>query len=236
MAGKVYIIGAGPGDPELITVKGMRALEMSDVILYDALVSKSLVEMFEQQGKAAIHVGKRCGWHGVRQDEINRLMLRYAREGKTVARLKGGDPLIFGRCGDEIEFLRKHGIPFEIIPGVSAVNGVPAAISLPLTDRELSSSLTVLSGREDLSVETILGGTFVVMMGRDRMDAVAERLIEVGVKPETPAVAIENGTTGEQRVVRASLKDVGKKIADEGMSGPVLVVIGEVVRKYLPEL
>lgn len=235
MIGKVYIIGAGPGDPELITVKGMKALERSDVILYDALVSKNLIEMLDKQDKEMVYVGKRGGWHGMRQEEINMLMLRYAKAGMVVARLKGGDPLIFGRCGEEIEFLRKHDIPFEVIPGVSAVNGVPAVIPMPLTDRELSSSLTVLSGREDLGLETIVRGTFVVMMGRERMDAIAERLVRIGVDPETPAVAVENGTTEGQRVVSGTLMSIGEKIVNAGMTGPVLVVIGNVVGKYLPE-
>ncbi len=234
MVGKVYIIGAGPGDPELITVKGMKALESSDVILHDALVSRTLIESLEELGKEIVNVGKR-GKHGARQDEINELMLSHARAGKVVARLKGGDPLIFGRCGEEIEFLREHGIPFEIIPGVSSVNGVPAAISLPLTDKYLSSSLTVISGREDLSIGTILGGTFVVMMGRDRMGAVAERLVEIGVDPGTPAVAVENGTAGNQRHVSGTLSDIGGKIVECGMKGPVLVIVGDVVRKYLRE-
>ncbi|NOY11834.1 MAG: uroporphyrinogen-III C-methyltransferase [Archaeoglobi archaeon] len=233
MVGKVYIIGAGPGDPELITVKGMRALESSDVILHDALVSRALIERFEKLGKEIINVGKR-GRHGVRQDEINELMLLHAKAGKVVARLKGGDPLIFGRCGDEIEFLRRHGIPFEIIPGVSSVNGVPAYISLPLTDRALSSSLTVISGREDLSLSTILGGTIVVMMGRDRMSIVAERLVKIGIDPETPAVAVENGTMSNQRAVAGTLRNIGEKIAEAEMSGPVLVIIGRVAGRFHP--
>lgn len=235
MVGKVYIIGAGPGDPELITVKGMKALERSDVVLHDALVSETLIEMLEDLGKEIINVGKR-GRHGVRQDAINELMLLHAKAGKIVARLKGGDPLIFGRCGDEVEFLREHGIPFEIIPGVSSVNGVPAGISLPLTDKRLSSSLTVISGREDLNLGTILRGTFVVMMGRDRMGVVAERLVEMGVDPQTPAVAVENGTTGDQMYVSGTLSNIGEKIVGFGMNGPVLVIIGDVVRKYLHEL
>ncbi|AIY90828.1 uroporphyrinogen-III C-methyltransferase [Geoglobus acetivorans] len=227
MRGFVYIVGAGPGDPELITLRGLKALEKADVILYDALIDEGIFELVDCENKELVYAGKRKGdGNGEkRQKEINEMMKKYALEGKTVARLKGGDPGIFGRLADEILFLKANRIPFEIIPGVSSLNGVPVLAGIPLTARGISS-LTVLSGREDFGIEAILGGTFVVMMGRDSIQSVAERMIEIGISPDKPAVAIENGTLDTQRIVKGRLKNIGEKMRD--FKGPVLFIVGDV--------
>ncbi len=195
--------------------------------MHDALVDRRLFEMINTEGKEIIFVGKRRGDGdgGERQKEINSLMLKFSLQGKNVARLKGGDPGIFGRLADEIRFLKENGIPYEVIPGVSSFNGVSSYAGIPLTKKGIAS-LTLLSGTEDLNINSILNGTFVVMMARETVESVAERLIEMGVSPDKPAVAIENGTLENQRIVSGTLKDIHERIGD--FSGPTLFIIGDV--------
>ncbi len=237
--GKVYLIGAGPGDPELLTLKALKSLKNSDVILYDALIDERLLNELRKLGKKLIYVGKRS-WHDgkKRQEFINSLMKELTDKGLIVARLKGGDPLLFGRGCIEIEFLRKEGIPYEVIPGISSVNGVPSYCGLPLTHPELSSSILVVSGRADVVrwCKAPLEGTIVVLMGRDTIDEIAKELIKLGRDEKTPVAAIENGTLPNQRVIVGELSNIGKKVRDAKVRGPLLIVIGEVVEKFCKEV
>jgi len=231
--GKVYIVGAGPGDPDLLTIKALKAIEEADVILYDKLVGDEIISMLRKTNKTLVFAGKRCGENGsVRQNEINMLMKKYAEEGKIVVRLKGGDPFVFGRGGIEAEFLAKEGIPFEVIPGVSSINSVPAYAGIPLTHPTLSSSVLVVTGRDDIEAwkRTPLNGTIVILMGRDTIGDVCEKLIEAGRDPSTPVAVIENGTTKQQRVLIADLSSIAEVVEREKVSGPALIVVGEVVR------
>ena len=229
--GIVYIVGAGPGDPELLTVKAMRLLKEADVILYDKLVGEEIAEFIKGLNKKAIYVGKNSGEKGMkRQEEINELMKKFALEGKTVVRLKGGDPFVFGRGGIEAEFLAKNGIPFEIVPGVSSVNSVPAYAGIPLTHPGFSSSILVVAGRDDVGEwkEAPIRGTIVILMGRETLKTICENLIKAGRSPETPVAVVENGTTPEQKVVVGNLKNIAEKARD--VKGPAIIVVGEVVR------
>jgi len=233
--GKVYLIGAGPGDPELLTLKALKSLKNSDVILYDALIDCKLIEELKKLGKKMIYVGKRSWDDGKkRQEYINYLLKELTDKGLTVARLKGGDPLIFGRGCIEIEFLEKEKIPYEVIPGVSSINGVPSYCAIPLTHPELSSSVLVVSGRADVVkwCKAPLEGTIVVLMGRDTIGEISRELIKLGRDRRTPVVAIENGTLPNQRIIVGTLSDIGEKVKRANVKGPLLIVIGEVVEKF----
>ncbi len=229
MRGKVYIVGAGPGDYELLTLKALRAIREADVVLYDRLVGRGIVEMIREMGKTAIYVGKEKGEKGeFRQREINRLMKEYADEGKIVVRLKGGDPLIFGRLADEVEFLTKNGIPFEVIPGVSSVNGVPACANIPLTHPEFGLAVVVLTGRDAGKICDIMKlSTFVVLMGGSSAREVALGMIRSGIDPETGVAIIQRGTMEDQRIEFSTLGDVAK--SNVNYESPALMVVGRVV-------
>ena len=229
--GKVYIVGAGPGDPELLTVKAMRLMKEADVILYDKLVGEKITELIKKLGKTAIYVGKNSGEKGMRrQEEINEMMKSFALSGKTVVRLKGGDPFVFGRGGIEAEFLTKEGIPFEVVPGVSSINSVPASAGIPLTHPGFSSTILVVAGRDDVEEwkNAPLKGTIVILMGRDTLEEICANLIKAGRDPETPVAVVENGTTAKQRVVTGNLRDIAGKAKD--VTGPATIVVGEVVK------
>ncbi len=229
--GKVYIVGAGPGDPELLTIKAMRLMEEADVILYDKLVGEKIVELIKKLRKTAIYVGKNSGEKGMkRQEEINEMMKSFALSGKTVVRLKGGDPFVFGRGGIEAEFLTKEGIPFEVVPGVSSINSVPASAGIPLTHPGFSSSVLVVAGRDDVEEwkNAPLKGTIVILMGRDTLEEICANLIKAGRNPETPVAVVENGTTANQRVVTGNLKNIAKRARD--VTGPAVIVVGDVVK------
>ncbi len=233
MVGKVYIVGAGPGDPELLTIKALKAIEEADVILYDRLVGDEIVDMLKKMGKELVYVGKNCGEKGAdRQKEINELLKRLVEEGKVVVRLKGGDPFVFGRGGVEAEYLAEHGIPFEVIPGVSSINSVPACAGIPLTHPKLSSSILVVTGRDGVErwCESILNGTIVILMGRNNIKEICNNLIRAGRSPDTPIAVIENGTLKNQRVFFGTLKNIADIIEKEDVRGPTLIVVGEVVK------
>ena len=235
--GKVYLIGAGPGDPELMTVKGMKILGKADVVLYDALVNEDLLS-FAPDSSEKIFVGKRAGLHCRQQEEINDLLILKVDEGKCVVRLKGGDPFIFGRGGEELEALRKAGIEIEVVPGITAGIGVPTSLGLPLTHRQDSSSIVFLTGHEDpakskeridwQSVSHI--DTIVIYMGVKRLHSIVESLLQYGVSPSKPIAIIFGGTLPEETVITGTLQDIEEQFRDHSIISPGLIVVGSVVR------
>ncbi|MFQ5533159.1 MAG: uroporphyrinogen-III C-methyltransferase, partial [Candidatus Methylomirabilales bacterium] len=233
--GKVYLVGAGPGDPELLTLKGKRCLEEADVIVYDYLANERLLSHAPPEAER-IYVGKRGGEHTLSQGEINRLLIERARAGKLVVRLKGGDPFIFGRGGEEAEALVEAGLPFEVVPGVTAAIAVPSYAGIPLTHRDMASSVGFVTGQEDPTKETsgidwkaLSGmGTVVFLMGVSRLPEIVGQLMEQGRAAETPVAIIRWGTWPQQETVTGTLKDIVGKAT--GMRPPAIIVVGEVVR------
>jgi len=233
--GKVYLVGAGPGDPGLLTVRGLDLIRRADVAVYDRLVNPELLDELSPQARR-IFVGKAAGHHTLPQEEINELLISHARRGHCVVRLKGGDPFIFGRGGEEAEALAAAGIPFEIVPGVSSAIAVPAYAGIPLTHRKLSSSFAVVTGHEaskgrspvDWSRLATAVDTLVILMGLKNLPQIVSQLIQHGRPPETPAALIRYGTTAWQEVIVGTLSDIADKA--ESLGPPVLVVVGEVVR------
>jgi uroporphyrin-III C-methyltransferase len=235
--GKVYLIGAGPGDPELITVKGLRYLRMADVVLYDRLISVELLDEAPAEAEL-VFVGKGPQQHTMTQTEINTLMISYARNGRVVARLKGGDPFVFGRGGEEVLALAQAEIPFEVVPGISSAIAVPASAGIPVTHRDYASSVTIVTGhqaygREETQVNwkalAQLGGTLVVLMGVKSLGDFTRRLREAGLSPDLPAAVIQEGTTPRQCVVTGTLADIAERALAAGLSSPATTVIGDVV-------
>ena len=210
--GKVYIIGAGPGDPGLITLKAVECLRLADVVIYDNLVNEELLK-YAQPGARFIYAGKKGGDHTLSQDKINALLAREALDGNTVARLKGGDPFIFGRGGEEIEVLAASGVPFEVIPGVTSAIAVPAYAGIPLTHRGLTSTVAFITGHEDptkdksdIDWQALVGiGTLVFLMGVKNLGQITEALISRGRLPDTPAALIRRGTTPQQEILVGTL-------------------------------
>jgi uroporphyrin-III C-methyltransferase len=230
MAGKVYLIGAGPGDPELMTLKAARALGHADVILVDDLVSRGCLAHARSDAKV-IEVGKRAGEVSTPQEYIHKLAIQLARTGKVVARLKGGDPFIFGRGGEELAAFVAAGVEVEIIPGVTAGISVPATLGIPVTHRDVARGVTFLTGHTsdgaglDWKALVASGTTLVVYMGLRNLPEILLSLREAGMDPKTPACIIENGTLAGQRQVVATLDS----LSGAGFSGPALIVIGRVV-------
>lgn len=233
MKGFVYLIGAGPGDPDLITRKGLRLIQQADVIIYDRLIPNELLGE-ARVGAELINAGKAPTKHRLSQEEINRVMVAKAQQGKKVVRLKGGDPFVFGRGSEEALECVQHGIPFEIVPGISSSYAVPAYAGIPLTHRELSASFTVISGHDPdaLAYEALakLGGTLVILMGVTSLTTMFERLIAAGLHPDTPAASIEWGTTNQQRVVEGTVSNLVARAQAVDLQSPATTVIGEVVR------
>lgn len=234
--GTVYLVGAGPGNPELITKKGHDLLQKCDAVVYDDLVAFELVASLPSH-IARYYAGKRAGCHSKVQNETNDLIIRLARQGLNVVRLKGGDPLIFGRGGEEAASLREAGVPFEIVPGVTAVSAVAAGAGIPLTDRRDSSWLLMATGHEAKSaslpvpwekIAKLRGGTIAVYMGVGTLPQIVEKLVNGGADPETPAAAISDGYTGAQRIVEAPLHDLPNRCHNAGLKSPAIVIIGDV--------
>ena len=237
MTGKVYLIGAGPGDPGLITVKGLRCLREADEVVYDRLVDRRLLSKARSDAKH-VFVGKGPGEGAMEQEEINRYLVARAQKGKLVARLKGGDPFVFGRGGEESQALALAGIPFEVVPGVTSAIAVPAYAGIPLTHREMASSFTVVSGSEDPSKdESALrwdvlarsGGTLVVLMGWGAIDNITETLIKEGMGSSTPVALVRWGTEPYQSTIIGTLGNIAQRGRDAGLTPPVIVIIGPVV-------
>ena len=236
--GLVYIVGAGPGDPELITVKGLACLRRADVVLYDRLVASELLAQAPQTAEL-IDVGKAPARHRRSQEEINALLIEKARAGLCVVRLKGGDPFVFGRGGEECQALAEAGLAYEVVPGVSSAVAVPAYAGIPVTHRDFASSFTVVTGHgsdtEAADTEAAevdwsglpASGTLVCLMGVKHLPEIARRLVALGRPATTPAAVIGWGTTGRQSVVEGVLADIAERAA--GVEPPATIVIGEVV-------
>jgi uroporphyrin-III C-methyltransferase len=218
----VYLVGAGPGDPGLITARGLELIRSCDVLVHDRLVCDELVE---EAPADTIRIGR----ERLDQDEINRLLVGYGRRGLNVVRLKGGDPFVFGRGGEEALALAAAGVPFEVVPGVSSLSAVPAAAGIPVTHRGLSSQVTVVNAQGTLDFEALTrtGGTLVLFMGLARLPEIADGLLEHGLDPQTPAAVISAGTTPDEEVVTATLETIADSAA--GLGSPALIVVGDVV-------
>jgi uroporphyrinogen III methyltransferase/synthase len=236
--GKVYLVGAGPGDPGLITVRGLSLLRRAEVLIYDRLVHPDLVA--EAPADAVrIYVGKESGRHCMSQERINRVLVTSAQQGALVVRLKGGDPFVFGRGGEEAQTLAEARIPFEIVPGVSSAVAVPAYAGIPLTHRKLASSFAVITGHEEAEKEesslpwaelATAVDTLVVLMGVRSLPQIARRLTDAGRSPQTPVALIRQGTTEEQYTIIGTLADIVAKAEAVKLAPPVVTVIGEVVK------
>lgn len=229
MTGKVYLIGAGCGDHDLITLRGLRLLEKCSCIIYDALIDERLLG-FAPESAELICVGKRSGHHSAKQEVINALIVEKALGGKTVARLKGGDPFVFGRGGEEILALKEHGIPYAVVPGISSSVAVGELAGIPVTHRRLSRSFHVITGHiadggENFAKYAQLGGTLVFLMGLSHIGRIAESLIAGGLSPETPAAVVSNGATSEQKAVRSTLANIVSDSAD--CEAPAVIIVGE---------
>jgi|KBSSwiStaDraftv2_1062776.scaffolds.fasta_scaffold181989_5 uroporphyrin-III C-methyltransferase len=234
----VYLVGAGPGDPELITVRGLNAVRQATVIIYDRLVHPSLVAEAPPQAQR-IYVGKESGIHYVPQGQINQLLVNYATQGERVVRLKGGDPFVFGRGGEEAEALAAARLPFEIIPGVSSAVAVPAYAGIPLTHRKVASSFAVVTGHEEGGKEhtaidwrrlATAVDTLVILMGTKGLVRIAAQLIQHGRAPETPVALIRWGTTNEQVTFVGTLANITDTAAAVALEPPIVTVVGDVVR------
>jgi uroporphyrin-III C-methyltransferase len=232
----VHLVGAGPGDPDLLTVKALRLLQNADVVVYDRLVSDAILDLIPP-GVSRIAVGKAPGRHSLPQDRINELLVSLSRAGRTVVRLKGGDPYIFGRGGEEAQHLAQHRIAFDMVPGITAASACSAYAGIPLTYRGLSSGVRFVTGhcRADRPLDLDWRGladadtTLVVYMGLANIDQVRSKLIDAGLNPTTPAAAVENGTTGRQRRCLTTLDRLPDEVQKAGFQSPVMVVIGRVV-------
>ncbi|WP_025702809.1 uroporphyrinogen-III C-methyltransferase, partial [Paenibacillus forsythiae] len=239
MAGKVYLVGAGPGDAKLITIKGMECIKKADVLVYDRLASPRLLKWMPSGGEK-IYVGKLPDRHTMKQEEINQLLVDLALQGKTVVRLKGGDPTIFGRVGEEAELLRKNRISYEIVPGITSAISVPAYAGIPVTHRDYASSLSIITGHEspdklDRSIHwdkvTNATGTLVFLMGVGKIGYISGNLIKHGRSPETPVALVRWGTRAEQETLIGTLADIEEKVKAADFQPPAVIVVGEVVKQ-----
>ncbi len=234
--GEVYLVGAGPGDPELLTLRALKLMQCADIALYDNLISPEVLDLLPPTAER-IYVGKRRANHTMRQEEINALLVHHARAGKRVLRLKGGDPFIFGRGGEEIDTLSENAIPFEVVPGITAALGVAAYAGIPLTHRDCAQSCVFVTGNlkdgtMDLDWPALARPrqTIVVYMGLTGLPLLCAQLVVHGMKPATPAAVIQQGTSETQRVVAGTLETLPDLASDADLRGPTLIIIGDVVR------
>ena len=237
MTGKVYLVGAGPGDPKLITLRAVELIKKADVVLYDRLVSKKILSMIPKRTKS-IYVGRAVGDDTTHQNTTNELMVKYAKLQKSVVRLKGGDPIIFGRGGEEAEFLKSFKVKYEIVPGITSGIGSATYAGIPLTHREFASSVVFVTGHEDpekksevvkwkklaKSVDTI-----VIMMGLSRIEIITQKLIDGGMDKNMPVAVIQNGTTPKQKMIKGTVSNISNKIKRNKIKPPTNIIIGRVV-------
>ena len=233
--GEVYLVGAGPGDPELLTLKALRLMQQADVIIYDRLVSPAILELCRRDADK-IYVGKARSNHSVPQEGINALLVEYAAKGKRVCRLKGGDPFIFGRGGEEIQELFAAGVAFQVVPGITAASGCSAYAGIPLTHRDYAQSVRFLTGHlkegsPELPWKELVyeNQTLVLYMGLVGLEKICAQLIAHGQRPNMPVALISKGTTPEQKVVVGTLADIASKVSEYQIQAPTLTIIGEVV-------
>jgi len=233
--GKVYIVGAGPGDPGLLTVKGHSLIKKSDIVVYDRLVPDAILRLIPQKAKK-IYAGKSCRKHYMTQEEINKELVNQARRGKSVVRLKGGDPLIFGRVGEEMEALLQAGIDFEIIPGVTSASGCAATAGIPLTHRGIANAVRFITGHQqkgekiDLDWQGLADPktTLVVYMGLANLKEICRNLIKAGLPKKTPAAAIQEGTTAKEQIFFSALDKLYNVTVKQNLQPPTLIIIGNV--------
>ena len=237
MTGKVYLVGAGPGDPKLITLRAVELIKKADVVLYDRLVSKKILAMIPKRA-VSIYVGRAVGDDTTHQENTNELMVKYAQLKKSVVRLKGGDPIIFGRGGEEAEFLKSFNVKYEIIPGITSGIGSATYAGIPLTHRQFASSVVFVTGHEDPEKKTEVVkwkklaksvDTIVIMMGLSRIEVISRKLIEGGMDKNMPVAVIQNGTTSKQKMLKGTISNIANKIKRNKIKPPTNIIIGRVV-------
>lgn len=235
--GKVYLVGAGPGNPELLTLKAVEVLKKADVVVYDRLVNREILKLAPERAEK-IYAGKASGRHTLTQEEINNIIVRAALHGKTVVRLKGGDPFLFGRGGEEAEALASKNIAFEVIPGISSALAAPAYAGIPLTHRNYASSVAIVTGSQAVDAAKRVNwmrlacavDTIVILMGLEPIGEIVKALMDGGLSRETPVAVIEWGTLNRQRTLISRLADVAEEARRRGLKPPSVIVIGEVVQ------
>jgi len=237
MTGKVYLVGAGPGDSKLITLRAVELLQKADVVLYDRLVSKKIISMIPKSAEK-IYVGREVGDDTTHQNDTNELMVKFAKSKKNVVRLKGGDPIIFGRGGEEAEYLKENNVKYEIVPGITSGIGSATYAGIPLTHRKYASSVVFVTGHEDpkkknesvkwkrlaKSVDTI-----VIMMGLSRIDVICKHLVSGGLDKQTPVAVIQNGTTPQQKMIIGTVSNIAKLVKINKIKPPTNIIVGKVV-------
>ena len=237
MTGKVYLVGAGPGDPKLITLRAVELIKKADVVLYDRLVSKKILAMIPKRA-VSIYVGRAVGDDTTHQENTNELMVKYAQLKKSVVRLKGGDPIIFGRGGEEAEFLKSFNVKYEIVPGITSGIGSATYAGIPLTHRQFASSVVFVTGHEDPEKKTEVVkwkklaksvDTIVIMMGLSRIEVISRKLIEGGMDKNMPVAVIQHGTTSKQKMVKGTISNIANKIKRNQIKPPTNIIIGRVV-------
>ena len=234
--GKVYLVGAGPGDPELLTIRAARLLKNGDVIVYDRLIQEEVLALAKPSSEK-IFMGKVLGCHSSRQDEIHQVLVEKAREGKTVIRLKGGDPFLFGRGGEEIEYLAEHGVPFEVVPGVSSCLSAPLSANIAVTHREASSAVAIVTGHNAIGNHERVDwqalskiDTVVFLMCVHNVETIARKLMAAGRHAQTPAAMIQTAFWDSTQVVSGTLENIAAKVQKADVRPPATLVVGEVVR------
>ncbi len=238
MKGKVWLVGAGPGDPTLLTVKALYCIREADVIVYDRLVSDEILQQAPKQCQM-VNVGKLPNFHPIPQDDINETLVNFAQQGYNVVRLKGGDPYVFGRGGEEADALVEHNIEFEVVPGITSAIGGLAYAGIPVTHRDHASSFHVVTGHLkqgkdplDWSLYSKLDGTLVILMGMSQIENICQQLVDGGKANDTPAAVVRYASRDNQQVVTGTVSDIAKRVKDSGITSPALIVIGGVAEKH----